>query len=177
MRFSFNSEIYVQTDRIALSSPLENKTKMWKRYVDNIYHLFCKNGLNNLILTTLNSFHSNIKFTIEIKKDSVIPFFSILVSYQNTKQNTEQYTIKKNKFWFIYSLKFFHTNQMEMGNNKTLVHRAYDICSTDQYLEIELKHIQSRFNNLNGYPHWILSRVFNNAFQSYYDLFQVNWLV
>ena len=95
MRFSFNSEIYVQTDRIALSSPLENKTKMWKRYVDNIYHLFCKNGLNNLILTTLNSFHSNIKFTIEIKKDSVIPFFSILVSYQNTEQNTEQYTIKK----------------------------------------------------------------------------------
>ena len=95
MRFRFSSEIYVQTDRIALSSPLENKTKMWKRYVDNIYHLFCKNGLNNLILTTLNSFHSNIKFTIEIEKDSVIPFFCILVSYQNTKQNTEQYTIKK----------------------------------------------------------------------------------
>ena len=63
---------------------------------------------------------------------------------------------------------------MEMGNNKTLEHRAYDICSTDQYLEIELKHIQSRFNNLNGYPHWVLSRVYNNVFESYYDLFQVN---
>ena len=35
VHFSFNSAIYVQTDRIAMSSPLENKTKMWKRYVDN----------------------------------------------------------------------------------------------------------------------------------------------
>ena len=115
MHCSFNCGTYVQTDSIAMSSllepvlanifmvelehtiipTLENKTKMWKIYVDNTYHLFCKNGLTNLILTTLNSFHSNIKFTIEIEKDSVIPFFCILVSYQNTKQNTEQYTIKK----------------------------------------------------------------------------------
>ena len=74
---------------------------------------------------------------------------------------------------------------MEMGNKKTLVHRAYDICSTNQYLEIELKHIQSSFNNWNGYPHWVVSRVFkgikeklqhfsNNAFHSYYVLI---WLL
>ena len=41
-----------------------------------------------------------------------------------------------------------------------MVHRAYDICSTDQYLEIELKHTLSSFNEINGCPHCDMHRVF-----------------
>ena len=55
---------------------LENRTKIWKRYVeDNFFH---KSGLNKSHLATLNSFHSNTKFTIEIEKDSAILFFFVI---------------------------------------------------------------------------------------------------
>ena len=33
--------------------------------------------------------------------------------------------------------------------------------TTGQYLEIELKHIRPSFNKMNGYPHWVIARVFN----------------
>ena len=76
--FSFNGEIYVETDGVAMvlanismvelkntiMTRLENKIKMWKRYVDDKAG-FAKVDSRNLILTTLNSFHSNIKFTID----------------------------------------------------------------------------------------------------------------
>ena len=41
-----------------------------------------------------------------------------------------------------------------------MVHRALDIFSTDQYLEIQLKHIRSRRNKINGLPDWVIFRVF-----------------
>ena len=41
-----------------------------------------------------------------------------------------------------------------------MVHRALDILSTDQYLEIQLKHIRSRRNKINGLPDWVIFRVF-----------------
>ena len=40
---------------------------------------FAKVDITNLILRTLNSFLSHIKFTIEIAKGSVIPSFNALV--------------------------------------------------------------------------------------------------
>ena len=33
--------------------------------------------------------------------------------------------------------------------------------TTDQCLEIELKHIRPSFHKMNGYPHWVIARVFN----------------
>ena len=38
--------------------------------------------------------------------------------------------------------------------------RAYETCSTDEYLRDELKHIRSTFNEINNYPHWVISKVF-----------------
>ena len=58
---------------------LENKVKILKRFVDNTIY-FAKVDSTNLILTTLNSFRSNIKFSIEVEKDSAIPFVAVLVT-------------------------------------------------------------------------------------------------
>lgn len=56
-------------------------------------------------------------------------------------------------------MEFFRIKQMEVGNNKNFGTRSLHICSTDQYLETELKYIRSRFNKRNGYPHWAMYRV------------------
>ena len=46
------------------------------------------------------------------------------------------------------------------GTQKTLVERAYLICSTPRLLEKELTHLRTVFRNTKGYPNWIISQVF-----------------
>ena len=83
--------------------PLENKIKMWKRYVDNTI-CYAKKSSINLMLTTLNSFHNNTKFTIEIQKDSLSDSIYGQLSQQNTKQNIYNSipTIKKRILIYIF---------------------------------------------------------------------------
>ena len=96
--FTFNNEINIQVDGVAMGSPLgpvlanifmveletsvisklRNKVKLWKRFVDDIYCLARSEYRKNMLLA-LNSFHKNIKFTFEIEKDNTIPFLEILI--------------------------------------------------------------------------------------------------
>ena len=50
----------------------------WMIYVDDTINAI-KPGAVNHILKTLNNFHSNIKFTHELKNDGRLPFLGILV--------------------------------------------------------------------------------------------------
>ena len=57
--------------------------------------------------------------------------------------------------------KFFSPNSWKWGTLKTLVRRAYDICSADYYLYCELQHLKRVFDKRNDYPVWVISKVFN----------------
>ena len=48
---------------------------------------------------------------------------------------------------------------------KTLVRRAYDICSSDYHLDCELQHLKKVFHEQNDYPIWVINKVFKE-FQS-----------
>ena len=74
--------------------------------------------------------------------------------------DTKIYRNKTNSDLYIHCNSFTQ-NKWKWRTIKNLVHKVYDTWSTDQYLEIELKHIRPSFNKMNGYPHWIISRVFN----------------
>ena len=47
-----------------------------------------------------------------------------------------------------------------MGTLRTLVGRAYDICSTNEDLQNELCHIKKVFHEQNKYPFWAINKVF-----------------
>ena len=49
---------------------------------------------------------------------------------------------------------------------KTLVSRAYDICSTEKYLKEELNHIETVFKHQNSYPSWVIDKVFKQVQQA-----------
>ena len=96
--FTFNNETYIQVDGVAMGSPLDpvlanmfmvelqksvipdlnDKVKLWKRFVVDTYCLARSEYIDNVLLA-LNSFHKNIKFTIEIEKDNTISFLGILI--------------------------------------------------------------------------------------------------
>ena len=46
---------------------------------------------------------------------------------------------------------------------KTLVGRAYLICSTPSPLKKELTHIRIVFRNINGYHFWMINQVFKQV--------------
>ena len=52
----------------------------YRRYVDNIFCLVENESGVNDFLCYLNSKHPNIKFTMEIEKDKMIPFLDVLIT-------------------------------------------------------------------------------------------------
>ena len=73
----------------------------YKRYVNNIFVLLrSENHANNLLLY-LNSKHTNIRVTCEIKKDRCLAFLDINVYRGNNKFKTLVY--RKSTFSGIYT--------------------------------------------------------------------------
>ena len=84
VHFTFNNEVYVQVDGVAMGSPLGpviagifmveletklltsfgNSVQLWRRYVDDTFCII-KLGFKDNILSSLNDFHEQIKFTSE----------------------------------------------------------------------------------------------------------------
>ena len=113
LHFTFNNETYIQVGGVAMGSPLDpvltnifmveletsvipilsNKVKLWKRFVDDTCCL-ARSEYIDKILSTLNSFHENIKLTIEIEKDNTIPFLDILIRRKPGKIGTAVYMKK-----------------------------------------------------------------------------------
>ena len=60
----------------------------------------------------------------------------------------------------------FCPNNLKWGTLKTLVLRAYDICSTEKYLKRDLNHIETVFKHQNNYPSWVIDKVFKQVQQA-----------
>ena len=140
---------------------LSNDILLWKRYVDDTI-CFIKLISVNKVLETLNSYHTNIKFTIEIESENKISFLDVLLIRSNSLISTKVY--RKNTNTYIYmNWKSFSPNNWKWGTLKTLVTRAFDICSTDEYLKEELEHIRKVFHYRNNYPLWVINKVIDDA--------------
>ena len=112
---------------------LSNDMLLWKRYVDDTICLIKITSINK-VLDTLNSYHTNIKFTIEIEPENKISFLDVLLICSNSLISTKVY--RKNTNTYIYmNWKSFSPNNWKWGTLKTLVTKDFDKCSTDKYLK------------------------------------------
>ena len=163
--FTLNSKTYVKVDGVAMGSPvgpmlanifmveleqniiptLSKDISLWKRYVDDTICFVNSNRISH-VLESLNSFHSNIKFTVEIEKGNKIAFLDILLIRYKDLINTTVYRKKTNTDLYI-NWKSFSPNNWKWGTLKTLVSRAYYICSTENYFKEELNHIETVFKH------------------------------
>ena len=95
VHLTLNKEIYVENDGVTIGFPLgpvlanvfmvklENTLiprlhqhiKIWRRCVDDTF-AYVKNESIDYVLTTLNSFHTNISFTYEEDNNSHLPFLN-----------------------------------------------------------------------------------------------------
>ena len=118
--FTLNSKTYVQVDGIAMGFPLSpvlanifmveleqniiptlfKDISLWKRYVDDTICFVNSNRISH-VLESLNSFHSNIKFTVKIEKGNIIAFLDILLILYKDLINTAVYRKKTNTDLYI----------------------------------------------------------------------------
>ena len=110
VHFTFDNVIKVQNDGVAMGSPLgpvlsdifmiELETSLlpeltdyiqfWKRYVDDTI-CFIIVGSVNYILSVLNSFDVNIKFTYQLEHEGKLPFLDVLLCRSGKKIYTTVY--------------------------------------------------------------------------------------
>ena len=116
--FQFNGQLYEQVDGVAMGSPLgplmanvfmchlEDKLTrdgvmptLYRRYVDDTLAKMPSTEAAADFLTTLNSLHPNLSFTMEVPVDNKIPFIGMEIIKNGTQIETQVYRKPTNRVW------------------------------------------------------------------------------
>ena len=181
VHFSYDNKLYSQKNGVAMGSPLgpviagifmvdlernvipklsTHMTK-WKRYVDDTITYINPSSIN-YVLSVLNSFHKNIKFTFEEEKDHKISFLDVLILRNGNSIETTVY--RKLTHNDVYShWNSFSPNGWKVGTLKTLLLRAFVVCSNKQLLNKEIEHLRNVFHHTNGYPKALIQNVISKV--------------
>ena len=143
--------------------PEEFRPKFYRRFVDDTFALFQNLDEANKFLNFINSRHPNIKFTMETEQEDCLSFLDISVSRTNNNFSTGVY--RKPTFTGL-GLNFysFSSFKFKLNSCKTLLHRAYNICSDWAKFHSEMLFLTEYFGK-NCYPPFILS----NAIKKFLD--------
>ena len=172
--YTFNGKIYMQVDGVAMGSPLgpvlvdifmielekailpelTECIKYWKRYVDDTLS-FVKLGTISYIITKLNSFDNNIQFTFKEEDKGTLPFLDVLIRRKSNSILTTVFRKHTNNDIYL-NWNAFAPDTWKRGTLKTLVERAYIVCSTNELLLMELKYLEKVFHETKNYPNHVI---------------------
>ena len=136
--------------------PSEFKPIKYNRYVDDCFLIFKNQEHATKFLEYLNNKHSNISFTSEFESNNQLPFLDILIEKTGGKLITDVYRksthtgLGLNYFSFVPEL--FKVNSI-----RTLLHRAYSLCSNWHKFHVEVERLKQYFH-LNCYPKHLVEK-------------------
>ena len=186
--FMFNNRFYQQLDGLGMGLPLSPtfanifmghhetnwlsncpstfKPIFYRRYVDDTFLIFKHKSHVMPFLDFLNSQHSNIKFTCEIEKNKTLPFLDCLVRRGGTDLSCSVY--RKQCFSGLgTSFYSFCSFQFRLNSVKTLLARAFGICSDYFSLHNEFEFLKEYFLS-NGYCTNFIYKQINKFMSSKY---------
>ena len=169
--FIFNNKYYKQLDGLGMGLPLSPtfanifmghheinwlsncpplfKPIFYRRYVDDTFLIFNHRSHILPFLNFLNKQHPNIKFTHEIESNKTLPFLDCLIHRGSTDLSCSVY--RKQCFSGLgTSFYSFCSFQFRINSIKTLLARAYGICTNYFYLHSEFEFLKQYFLS-NGY--------------------------
>ncbi len=145
--------------RAIATAPMDIKPKLWKRYVDDILELVCKNKVDALT-EHLNEVDDtgSMKFTDEREKDSQITCLNVLI-VRKEDGNVKLLVYRKPSHTDQYlSFNSHHLFHQKLGVIRTLLDRCQNTVTDDKDKEIEEIHITEALQRC-GYPRWRFNKV------------------
>ena len=136
---------------------LNESITLWQRFVDGSI-MFVKNDNIDCTLDQLNSFHEQIQFTYEVEHNNKLPFLDVLLIKDANKIDTTVYRKPVNTDidlnWNTHAPTTWKRETL-----RTVLSRAYTICSSERYLNEEIKSIESTFEKVNNYPKYVITQL------------------
>ena len=177
VHFTYDNKVYQQNDGVAMGSPLgpvlsgifmvklENSLvptlnesmTLCQRFVDDNI-TFVKNDSIAYVLDQLNSFHEQIQFTYEVEHNNKLPFLDVLLIKNANKIDTTVYRKPTNTDVYL-NWNTHAPTTWKRGTLRTILSRAYTICSSETYLNEEIKYIESTFEKVNNYPKYVITQL------------------
>ena len=175
--FMHKDKMYKQVDGVAMGGPLGPtlaifswhisyiegqlfdvpfKPNVYLRYVDDIFAVFSSVHDKFAFFDHLNKQHPSLKFTCEDAQDN-LPFLDVNVTFENGTLNTTVYR-KKTHTGVLLNFSAMAPTKWKIGLIYCLINRAWSICSTRHYFDLELDSLRKMFSS-NGYP----SSLFNKT--------------
>ena len=176
--FMFQGQYYQQMEGAAIGSPLSpiianifmehfekqalesapHPPSLWKRFVDDTF-VILETAYKEEFFHHINSLDSHIKFTVEnTRDDGSIPFLDTLIKPNN--DGSLQTKVYRKPTHTNQYLKWdsHHAISNKYSVISSLLHRAKDICSSQELLQEEQKQIQEALT-LCKYPMWAINRM------------------
>ena len=188
--FIFNKEHFMQYEGFAMGSPLSatmanlflchHETKwlddcpesfrplVYRRYVDDTFLAFRKRDHIDAFCNYLNGKHPNIKFTKEYEDGNKLSFLDMNVNKIERESNVAFNFSIFRKATFTSLGMSYHSYcfyNFKINNIKTLIFRAFKLCSTWHNFDDEVKFLLSYFK-INGYPEGIVYKVIHKFLNS-----------
>ena len=182
--FLFNGKFYVQTDGVAMGSPLgptlanvflchweeiwlkkcpkQFQPLYYRRFMDDTFVLFKSENDVKKFHKYIGSRHSNMSFTFETENENCLPFLDVLVSRDGNNFSTSLY--RKPTFSGLYSN---FSGYMPIGYKKgllfTLLYRGFSLCTDWSKFRTELIFLKSVMGK-NGYPRHFVDKCIKTFF-------------
>ena len=175
--FVFQGQYYQQMEGAAMGSPLSpivanifmesfeqqaldtspHPPSLWKRYVDDTF-VIQEEQHQEEFLQHINSLDPNIKFTAETTRaDGSMPFLDALVTPQDDGSLATTVYRKPTHTNQYVQWDSHHAISNKFSIISSLLHRAKNICSSQQLLDEEHSTIQQALLQCN-YPNWAINR-------------------
>ena len=139
----------------------------YRRYVDDTFAVFKTKRSAMQFFDFINTLHPNIKFTMECEKDGKISFLDTVVNKDRDKFLLNMY--RKPTFTGLYT----HWSSLiplcyKIGLVKSLLNRAYCICSNWSFLSNEFEYIKGCLIK-NGFPTSIINKCTKEIINKFRD--------
>ncbi|CAF4410745.1 unnamed protein product, partial [Didymodactylos carnosus] len=182
--FRFYDEIFIQREEVAMGDVLgpilaelfmqkeDEKIHNWtgikpvlyKRYVDDIFCVFNEDQDVDMFFNYLNTqLHSNLRFTVKNERNDQLNYLDVLVIRKISEKKYETTIYRKPMDTGLYML--YESNQCriyKLGLIRTLAIRILRICSSNEFVKIELKKLR-QLMIINGYPNNVIRRAIKEA--------------
>lgn len=183
--FQYNNCFYRQKDGCAMGAPISSviaqlvlehveettlpklsfNPVFFKRYVDDIITAVPKNKIDE-ILSTFNTYHPKLNFTLETEKNNTINFLDLSLFHQGNKIKTKHYQKPTNSGRYLN----FHSSQHishKTGVMISLIDRAIYFTSPE-FRKNTLDKIKDILTQ-NCYPSTVINKTIKKRLHRYYN--------